>query len=225
MTQIPPRSIDVPLSRLATSSPGATRVLHRYALDYCCGGATTLGDACAAAGVDPARVAEELEREQASGDGVDWTSRPAVDLIDHLLDAFHAHHREELPRLIAMAAKVEEVHAQRDGCPEGLAHHLGVMLHSLEDHMQKEEQVLFPMIRAGQGHSAAMPISCMEDEHEEHGRSLERLRELANGYEPPAGACTTWRALYLGLAALERDLMEHIHLENNVLFPSCAEAG
>ena len=91
--------------------------------------------------------------------------------------------------------------------------------------MQKEEQVLFPMILSGRGAMAAMPVSVMEEEHRDHGKNLERTRALTNDFIAPESACNTWRALYLGLAELERDLMEHIHLENNVLFPRALQGA
>jgi regulator of cell morphogenesis and NO signaling len=89
----------------------------------------------------------------------------------------------------------------------------------LESHMLKEEQILFPMIRQGQGARAVAPVSVMEHEHESAGSALRRLRELTGGYEVPEGACNTWRALWFGLAELETSLHQHIHLENNILFP------
>lgn len=209
-----------PLGRLATLHPAVTRVFHRHGLDFCCGGGTSLGEACGAAGLDVEAVAREVEAAMADGaPGADWATAEPAALIEHLLEAFHAPHRDELPRLIAMARKVEDVHGDKADCPTGLADHLSAMLESLEDHMQKEEQVLFPLVLAGRGPMAAMPISVMEAEHQEHGANLARMRALAGDYDVPAGACTTWRALLMGVRQLERDLMEHIHLENNVLFP------
>ncbi len=139
-------------------------------------------------------------------------------------DHFHAGHRQELPRLLAMAAKVEHVHADKPDCPRGLAAHLQAMTGRLEQHMQKEETVLFPMLMAGAAARAVAPIQVLTAEHEEHGRDLARLRTLAHAFVPPPGACGTWRALYLGLAEFERAIMEHIHLENHVLFPGALRA-
>ena len=124
-----------------------------------------------------------------------------------------------LPELIALATKVESRHADKPTCPKGLAALLGAMQDEVLDHLAKEEQMLFPMILAGQGRFAVGPVQVMEHEHDEHGRNLALLRTLTGDFVPPAGACTTWRALYLGLRQLDQELMEHIHLENNVLFP------
>jgi len=212
---------DTTLAELATTRAGATRVFHRHALDFCCHGRTSLAQACEASGLQVEALAGEIEREEAGRDTgfARWDEAPLGTLIDHVLDRFHAGHREEVPRLLAMARKVEEVHAERPTCPRGLADHLAHVLEALELHMEKEEQILFPLIRAGQGPLAGMPVRVMEHEHEDHARNLARLRELAHDFVPPPDACTTWRALYLGLAELEREVMEHVHLENNVLFP------
>ncbi len=125
-----------------------------------------------------------------------------------------------MPRLELMARKVFRVHGERQ--PEMLGELLSTFLWlttELELHMTKEEQVLFPMIQQGQGSRTARLVAVMEQEHESAGRALERLRELTNGYTVPEGACNTWRALWHGLADLEESMHQHIHLENNILFP------
>lgn len=216
----PSVSPDTTLAELAVTRAGASRVLQRHGLDFCCGGRTSLREACDRAGLDAGHVALELEREPAPDEPFErWDERPLEALIDHLLARFHEGHRAELPRLIELARKVEDVHADKPTCPRGVTAHLEHMADALEDHMQKEEHVLFPLIRAGRGHLAGMPIQVMEAEHREHGANLVKLRELAHGFEPPEEACATWRALYLGLAELERELMQHVSLENNALFP------
>jgi regulator of cell morphogenesis and NO signaling len=123
-----------------------------------------------------------------------------------------------LPELIAMAEKVESRHGDKPTCPDGLAAHLHLVHGEVLDHLAKEEGILFPMILSGRGRSAVGPVHVMEMEHDDHKRNLDILRTLATGYVPPAEACVTWRALYLGLEQLEQELMEHIHLENHVLF-------
>jgi regulator of cell morphogenesis and NO signaling len=216
---------DVRLADLATTRAGASRVFHRHRLDFCCGGQRDLAAACAEKGLDPdvvlAEIADE-ERSQRSFERLDEVSAGA--LIDRILERFHEPHRAEIARLLTMARKVERVHRDKATCPVGLAAHVARMQEELEAHMQKEEQVLFPLIRSGRGHLARMPVQVMEAEHRDHARNLQTLRRLTNDYTPPDEACTTWRALFLGLSELERDLMVHIHLENNVLFPNALRA-
>jgi regulator of cell morphogenesis and NO signaling len=213
-----------PLADLAASYPGAVRVLHRHGLDFCCHGRGTLGQACADKGLAIEEVVRDLEaaEEEARPSFQDWRGQALPILIDHLLTRFHTPHREELARLTELARKVETVHADKDACPRGLALHLVAMTQELEQHMQKEEQVLFPMVLSGRGAMAEMPMRVMEEEHRGAALLLQELRRLTGDFALPPEACASWTALYQGLEELERDLMEHIHLENNVLFPRVA---
>jgi regulator of cell morphogenesis and NO signaling len=219
-TALPPVRPEATLADLATTRPGAARVFHRHGLDFCCGGRKPLAQACQERGLDPAVLLAELAAEQSNEPPAStWAAQPIEALIDHLLSRFHEAHRAELPRLIESAQKVERVHADKPDCPRGLAAHLTRMTEELEEHMEKEEQVLFPMFRAGRGRSAGMPVQVMELEHQEHAQNLQQLRRLAHDFQPPAEACNTWRALYLALDEFEAQLKQHIHLENNLLFP------
>ncbi|BEN71551.1 Regulator of cell morphogenesis and NO signaling [Serratia marcescens] len=140
-------------------------------------------------------------------------------MIDYILPRFHQRHREQLAELVLMAEKVERVHGDKPSCPRGLAKQLNLIRLDLENHMMKEEQILFPLIKQGMGPQAAGPISVMEHEHDEAGEQLEVVKFLTDNVTPPEGACTTWRALYTGIDEFIGDLMEHISLENNLLFP------
>lgn len=219
MPTTPTITPDKLLASLVTDHAGASRVFHRHGLDFCCNGQRSLAEACEPKGLDVDALIAELSSELKDDPAQDWEAMPIPALIDFILETFHASHREELPRLLAMAEKVEQVHADKEACPKGLARHLKNMLGTLDEHMHKEEEILFPMLKTGQGAMASMPIRVMEQEHEDHGRNLARLHELTNDFTPPEGACNTWRALFLGLAEFERDIMRHIHLENYVLFP------
>jgi len=213
---------DVLVGRLAAEHPLATRVFARHGIDFCCGGGRPLDEVCRERGLDPEAVRAEIGAEIAApGDtSPDWARAPLAELIQHILTTYHEPHYEELPRLEAMARKVFAVHGVKD--PERLGELVAVVAGlrlELEQHMFKEEQVLFPFIARGQGAVAQGPIAVMEAEHETAGASLRRLRELTDGYRVPEGACNTWRALWHGLEAFEQDLHQHIHLESNILFP------
>lgn len=213
------------LAGLATRFAGAARVFQRHSLDFCCRGQQTLGEACRERRLDVGTVVADLQRElRTVTDDERWDERPVPELIDHLLRDYHEVHRQVLPHLLAMAEKVERAHAARADCPHGLAAQLRQLIDELDDHMQKEERVLFPMLRIGHGRHATGPIQVMEAEHQDFGQDLARVRALAHDFVPPAGACGTWRALCLGLAEFERDAMRHIHLENHVLFPRVLNA-
>lgn len=207
------------LGQLACDIPGATRIFHTFKLDFCCGGHKSLREAALSKELDPVVIAEALHILQDAGESqYDWRDEPSEDLIAHLLTRYHARHREQLPELIRLARRVEHVHGARPSCPNGLADLLNDLQQELESHMLKEEQVLFPMLQQGFGPQAAPPIQVMRFEHDHHGESLEKLAALTNNITPPADACNTWRALYRGLLEFRDDLMQHIHLENNVLF-------
>ena len=218
---------EIPIGRLAAEHPLATRVFARYRIDYCCGGGRPLDEVCRTKGLDPARVLDEVYKEIAPS-GTDmhrWDDAPLPELIDHILTAYHLPLHEELPRLEAMAEKVARVHGDKD--PERLPALLAVfrgLKAELDSHLTKEEAILFPMIRRGQGAGAHGPVAVMLREHDEAGDALRQLRELTDDYTVPEGACNTWRALWFGLAALETALHEHIHLENNILFPRALAA-
>jgi regulator of cell morphogenesis and NO signaling len=207
------------LAEMATTYPAASRLFHREGLDYCCGGKRSFEEACRDRGIDPAALLAEIEGAVAKTAAQPWSDRPLEELIRHIVDHYHASLREELPQLVALAEKVESRHAEKSSCPRGLAEHLRLVHAAVLEHLVKEEQVLFPMILSGLGPRAGGPVQAMEHEHRDHAENLRRLRGLAHDFVPPAEACTSWSALYLRLRELEADLMEHIHLENNVLFP------
>lgn len=207
---------DATVGDIAARQPGATEVFRRHRIDFCCGGQRSLREACAARGVDVEQVTAELHRLPTQA-----AAAPAEtpELIEHILHRYHDVHRQQLPELIRLASKVEAVHAAHPQAPAGLAALLGAMQEELLTHMTKEEQILFPLLAAGGSPMARFPIGVMRQEHDAHAHQLQRLRELTCDLTPPAQACNTWRALYTGLQQLVDDLMQHIHLENNVLFP------
>ena len=141
-----------------------------------------------------------------------------IELIEYMLNRYHDVHRQQLPELIRLAQRVERMHGGHVHCPDGLSAHLERMLEDLEAHMQKEEQILFPMICRGIRDLAVHPISIMRGEHEEHAVALAEIDNLTRGLQLPDEACSTWRGLYQGLQMLKVDLQAHIRLENDVLF-------
>ena len=211
--------LDQPVGQLARQLPGATRVFHEYGIDFCCGGRATLRDSLAGHDADLARLVSALEALPAHQPGErDWCEASANELIDHILTRYHAVHRQQLPELIRLARRVEQVHGERQDCPAGLTELLEGMHQEIESHLQKEEMILFPTLKRGLAHNMHGPIAVMRFEHDEHGETLARLMALTDDIQTPKGACTTWCALYAGLREFREDLMQHIHLENNVLF-------
>ena len=190
---------DQPLGELALSIPRASALFRKYDMDYCCGGKQTLARAAARKELDVEVIEAELAKLAEQPIEKDWRSAPLAEIIDHIIVRYHDRHREQLPELILQATKVERVHADKPSVPKGL--------------------ILFPMIKQGMGSQAMGPISVMESEHDEAGELLEVIKHTTNNVTPPPEACTTWKAMYNGINELIDDLMEHISLENNVLFP------
>jgi regulator of cell morphogenesis and NO signaling len=211
------------VGEIAVNLPGATGVFRKFGIDFCCHGSVPLGEAAASAGLDVRILEEALEAldspeapEPAQGTGA---------MIDHIVDRYHEVHRRQLPELIMLSRKVEQVHAGKAGVPAGLADLMQHALGELEVHMRKEERSLFPAMRRPGAGPLDGPITQMRHDHVDHGEFVEQLTRMTNGFTPPDGACGTWRALYAGAAQFKDDLIEHIHTENNILFPRFESAA
>lgn len=206
---------------LAAKIPQASRVFTRHQIDYCCGGNLSLADACTAANVDAEKVLKEIMAELARDHNeIIADDFSLEELVTYIQKTYHEPLREELPRLEAMALKVARVHNERDGERlSALAETVVELKEEIFTHLDKEDQILFPLIRAGNGGMAQMPINRMQHDHDDHAVLLRQIRKLTNDFKIPGDACMTWRALWQSLAELERSLHEHIHLENNILFP------
>jgi regulator of cell morphogenesis and NO signaling len=209
---------DKQLSELAINIPMATELFRRHRLDFCCGGKQTLREACEKRNINVLEF-EKLLDSLISKESEGTKNLPLSEMTEFIVKRYHEDLRKRIPELITLAEKVERVHTDHPACPRGLNELLTNMLNELESHMFKEENILFPMIRAGQGPRAIMPVQVMNQEHDAHGRQLDEVHRLTSDFNPPEGACGTWRALYAGLEKLEEELMDHIHLENNILFP------
>jgi regulator of cell morphogenesis and NO signaling len=223
------------VARLVTERPGRSRVFEKMGIDYCCGGDRPLGGVCAEKGLDAEVVAGMLEAYDlgaGAGEQVDWSQASITELADHIEEVHHGYLREALPRLERLVERVAQVHGAEHPELVELCETFVALKADLEAHQLKEERVLFPMCREIDGERARPdpyrtvndPIAVIVGEHEEAGVALARLRELAGDYEPPAGACNTWRAMLDGLAELERDTHLHIHKENHILFPKASAA-
>jgi len=214
------------VGEISSRVPHATRVFEKLGIDYCCRGEQRLADACALLWLEVGDVVRALEaantpeRTLPKEDSI-------VELVDHIVGTHHAFTRSELARIAGLAEKVVRVHGAKH--PE-LAHLRALIDELAEDllpHMLKEERVLFPYfvaleggvpVRAAFG-SVDKPIATMRRDHERCGLLLRAIRTTTRDLEPPPDACETYRALFDALRDLEADIHEHVHLENNVLFP------
>ncbi len=214
------------LAELVAEAPGRAAFFGRLGLDYCCHGHRSLGEACAAGGLDPAVVAIDLEKVDVTADDWQAPSEPAA-LTVFIETTHHRYLHAELPEIDGLADKVAGVHGERHPELAEVRRLVAELCADLEPHLQKEERVLFPAIRALVDGTRDFPfgtvrnpIGMMSLEHDVAGELLARLRAATGGYQLPADGCASYRSLYERLAALEEDTHRHIHLENNVLFPA-----
>ncbi len=216
------------VARIATERPLSIPVFHRHRIDFCCGGLKSLDTACGEAGITTERFLGEVELEEARTKTSDrrWDEAPLDVLLDHILTHYHRPLDEALPRLTDWTAAALRAHG--DKFPDLFGRLSKIVTAVCEDlvaHLEKEEQVVFPWIRGGSGATAGEALGVLEREHEVLGALLAEIRVLTGDYRVPAEACATWRALWEGLESLERETHEHIHLENNVLFPRALAGG
>ena len=224
------------VAEIALDRPQAAAVFERLGIDYCCGGRKPLAAACQAAGIDVNHVANLLEQETGkTGEEIEtgnWTERSLASLISHIVEEHHAYCREEGLRLQPLLGKVVSKHGEHHPELTQVQELFTSLRNELSMHMMKEEQMLFPYIIAleeSATHKSAPPrapfgtvqnpVRMMVEEHDDAGHLLKEIRTLTGNFTAPQDACTSFKALYQGLEAFEADLHQHIHLENNILFP------
>lgn len=205
-------------------------VFKKQGIDFCCSGNRTIEDACAKAELDASaliKTLEEVVTHTGNNPNTDYKTWPLDLLADYVEKKHHRYVQEKIVEITPFLTKVARVHGERH--PE-LAEVLSLFngcAEELTQHMEKEEQILFPFVRRMVTGNLAPapfgtvqnPISVMMDEHTAEGERFRRIAELTNGYTPPADACNTYRVTYALLKEFEEDLQLHIHLENNILFP------
>ena len=225
------------LRDLVLENPAAPRVFERLGIDYCCGGGATLEQACAAAGIPVNEVLVWLEAAaDKEAPSRDWRSEPLAELIAHISETYHRFVREEIARLGPLFDKVCRVHGAKHPELENLRSTFAGLAAELTTHLMKEEMVLFPyVIRMEESvvarepilpppfGSVRNPVQMMRHEHDGAGEALRELRRNSQNYTAPEDGCVSFRELYRALAEFEADLHQHIHLENNILFPRSVE--
>lgn len=223
------------IGQIVAAAPHLARVFEDLKIDYCCGGKRELGQVCQSRGLDAEQLIRKLAAAPSPHSGSaaeNWAAAPLAELCEHIERTHHDYLRKELPRLTAIIAKVVNAHGAKDPKLAQVQEAFAALRRELEPHMMKEECVLFPSIRYLEVNrqpvqfpfgSLNNPIRVMVNEHDHAGDSLEQLRELTGGYSPPADACNTYRVMLEGLEALERDMHQHVHKENNILFPRAAQ--
>ncbi len=223
---------------IALSSAAGRQVLEDAGLDYCCGGGKSLHEACLRADVSAEDILKRLREnsKDISPDDANWTSAPLSDLTRHIRERHHRYVREAIARIQVLLEKVAAKHGERRPEISRIRTLFIEVGQEMIMHMQKEEQILFPYIdaleKAKSTHSSLEPpffqtvrnpIQAMMSEHDSAGDLVKQIRKVSLDYTLPADACTSYRALYQDLREFEADLHQHVHLENNILFPRAIE--
>jgi regulator of cell morphogenesis and NO signaling len=218
---------------IAVEQPASIRVFERFGIDYCCGGRKPLAEACEEHSLEPGAVLAAIEEAARGGSeqAGDWMQASLEQICTHIVATHHAYIRTELPRLEMLAQKVVSRHGKTRPELEQIQQLVQSLGPDLLQHLTKEEMVLFPYVISLERNLATCgprplgcfgavrnPIRAMIAEHDAAGGALGRMRALSDGFTPPEGACPTYRGFYQALAEFEKDLHQHVHLENNILF-------
>lgn len=221
---------DTTVGEIVRAVPARSRLFENLGIDYCCGGKKLLAEVCKTKGLDPETVVAMLGAldAEASEPAANPDSMSPSELCDHIERVHHGYLDKELPRLDFMTRKVAAVHGDHEPRLLEVRRVFEQFSAEIVPHTKEENEKIFPAIRRldsvnGEKAEAAaglkVSIEKLEAEHDKAGGALEQFRALTDGYNPPEWACNTFRALYDGLAELERNMHQHVHKENNVLFP------
>jgi regulator of cell morphogenesis and NO signaling len=223
------------LAQIVNSNHRAASVLEKYHLDFCCKGKRSLEEACAEQQLMVTAITDELENlflNENDKSSIDFEKMNLTQLCDYIVQTHHDYVKSEMPQIYAYLHKVSSKHGERHPELYKIFQIFAAVKEEMEGHMKKEELVLFPRIKELQkladNEKAQLqlsigylqsPITVMEQEHDHAGTLLNDIRIFSNDYTPPQDACTTYRLCFAALKAFEMDLHQHVHLENNVLFP------
>jgi regulator of cell morphogenesis and NO signaling len=220
---------------IVTQFPKASFIFKENKIDFCCGGNRPIGEALENKGLDKEEILETINELYDTVHGPEatkneWTKRSYGELIDHVIDRHHGYLYQVLPELAGYVGKVYRVHGGNHPHLVTIYKMFNQLKEELLHHLEEEEKQLFPLVKQFEEDGAqetldriVATLSELEDEHENSGRLLAAIRQAATDYQVPNGACNTYRLTYLKLEELESDIFDHIHLENNILFPRLME--
>jgi len=220
---------DQTVGEIVAGNPNLSRVFQSFDIGFCCQGKLTLGKACERKGIELEEMIDalEAERKRTPESQINAAEMTLSELTNYIVETHHGFLRSELPRIHAMAERVAQVHGEHTPSLVEVYQVFTEMGQTMAEHARREESTLFPSLgepaSEASGDKRSQQIDEMMKEHESIIGSISKLRELTNGYAPPADACNTYRALFAGLADLEADTGHHFHLENNVLFPAALQ--
>lgn len=222
------------LAQIVNEDHRAASVFEKYHLDFCCKGKRSLEQACAEGLLSADELIAALDNTVKPGSysvHLNYDLLSLSQLVDYIVATHHSYVKQEMPQIQSYLERVASKHGDRHPEMRKVAKIFAAVKEEMEEHMQKEERILFPRIKEAEKQSSdpdkiklnisylQSPIYMMEEEHDHAGAALAEIRELTGNYNPPADACTTYRLCFAALQAFETDLHQHVHLENNMLFP------
>ena len=210
--------------------PKASDLFKKNRIDFCCGGNIPLSKAAEQNGLKVNNIIEELkdvfEKYENTEKNVDvWTDSDSYTIINHVINNYHRVSEEELTMLSPYVTKVSRVHGEHHPELIKMNELFYEFKKELLEHMAKEEEIVFPLIKQLADGTAPNPeeaikmIVELEKEHDHAGEILRQIRAVTFDFALPADACGTYRLVYARLEALEGLTFMHVHLENNILFP------
>lgn len=208
-------------------------VFKKYGIDFCCNGKKTLAEACHKKGLNVQQIQQELDsKNNTSTHPISYDEWNVSFLADYIVNTYHTYVIKTLETLLPIAEKVANKHSESNPNLISIFNLVKQLDAEMRSHQIKEESVLFPYVKelsvsqqnanvpqAAHFGTVKNPINMMEMEHEQAGEIMAELRNLTQNYTPPANACNSYKALFGLLEEFETKLHEHIHLENNILFP------
>ncbi len=213
------------IGSLVMKTPEYASLFEKLGLDYCCKGHKTLKELCDEKGLDVSEVLQKLNQISTAAPAVDWNQMSLKEVVEHIVDTYHVYLEQELPRISQLIRKLNMKHGEKYPYVAELQDVFEELEESLFEHINEEEEIVFPFIiqLAVNGKSDQEKvnkyISSLDEDHLKAGAALEKMRKLTNDYTPPSDACMTHIVMLNSLSHLERNLHEHIHKENHVLFP------
>ncbi len=221
------------VGKLVAEDYRKAKIFKKFGIDFCCGGGVSIDKACEVYGADKEKVLSDLEMLDLKDidPDIDYNNWPLEKLLNHIIESHHTYVREAIPIVSQFVTKVKNVHGDNKPNVAEIADIFNAVAEELHSHLEKEEKILFPYLRhllaAEKGEEfigphfreAKNPIGVMLAEHEDAGDALMKIQELTNDYNPPKGACATHQVSYAYLKEFFEDLVQHVHLENNILFP------
>ncbi len=213
------------IGSLVEKTPESAKIFEKLGLDYCCKGNRTLKEACDEKKLNVVEVLEMLKQLSTSDVPMNWDRMTLKEIVIHIVDTYHTPSKQELQRINQLIEKLKTKHGQRYPYISDLQNVFEQMKNSLLKHMEEEEQIVFPLVinleinKESQHEELKKYLGSLDNDHLETGEALERIKNLTNGYIPPSDACMTHIVMLNSLERLERNLHEHIHKENQILFP------